>query len=60
MLLGTIATSLLGSALTGRGVIRPGEGAIRAGLILYPILKYKNIKINLNLMVFIQEFIDLK
>ena len=31
MLLGTIATSLLGSALTGRGVIRPGEGAIRAG-----------------------------
>ena len=31
MLLGTLASSLLGSALTGRGVIRAGEGTIRAG-----------------------------
>ena len=31
MLLGILAPSLLGSALTGRGVIRAGEGTIRAG-----------------------------
>ena len=31
MLLGTLAASLLGSALTGKGVIRPGESTIRAG-----------------------------
>ena len=31
MLLGTLAASMLGSALTGRGVIRAGEGTIRAG-----------------------------
>ena len=31
MLLGTFGASLLGSALTGRGVIRAGEGTIRAG-----------------------------
>ena len=31
MLLGTLAASLLGSALTGRGIIRGGEGTIRAG-----------------------------
>ena len=31
MLLGTLAASLLGSALTGRGLIRTGEGTIRAG-----------------------------
>ena len=35
MLLGTLAASLLGSALTGKGVIRAGEGivegVIRAG-----------------------------
>ena len=30
-LLGTLAASLLRSALTGWGVIRPGKGAIRAG-----------------------------
>ena len=30
MLLGTLTASILGSALTGRGVIRAGEGAIRA------------------------------
>ena len=30
VLLGTVAASLLGSALTGRGIIRAGEGAIRA------------------------------
>ena len=31
MLLGTLAASVLGSALTGRGIIRAGEGTIRAG-----------------------------
>ena len=31
MLLETLAASMLGSALTGRGVIRAGQGAIRAG-----------------------------
>ena len=31
MLLGTLAASLLGSALTGRGVIRASEGTITAG-----------------------------
>ena len=31
MLLGTLAASMLGSALTGRGVIRAREGTIRAG-----------------------------
>ena len=31
MLLGILGASLLGSALTGRGVIRAGEGTIRAG-----------------------------
>ena len=31
MLLRTLAASMLGSAFTGRGVIRAGEGTIRAG-----------------------------
>ena len=31
MLLGTLAASVLGNALTGRVVIREGEGTIRAG-----------------------------
>ena len=31
MLLGTLGASLLGSAFTGRGVIRAGERIIRAG-----------------------------
>ena len=31
MLFGTLAASLLGSAITGRGVIRADEGVIRAG-----------------------------
>ena len=30
MLLGTIAASILGSALTGKRVIRAGEGTIKA------------------------------
>ena len=32
MLLGTLAASLLGNALTRRGVIKTGEDTIRAGL----------------------------
>ena len=31
MSLGTLATNMLGSALTGKGAIRAGEGVIRAG-----------------------------
>ena len=31
MLFGTLAGSILGSALRGRGVIRAGKGVIRAG-----------------------------
>ena len=31
MLLETLAGSMLGSALTGRGLIRTGEGTITAG-----------------------------
>ena len=31
MLLGTLAASLLGSTLTGKRVIRAGEGKVRAG-----------------------------
>ena len=31
MLIGALATTMLGSALTGRRVIRTGEGTIRAG-----------------------------
>ena len=31
MLLGTLAGSILGNALAGRGVIRAGESTIRAG-----------------------------
>ena len=30
MLLGTLAASLLGSMLTGKGVIRAGEGVMQA------------------------------
>ena len=31
MLLGTLAANMLGSALTGRGGIRAGEGTLRVG-----------------------------
>ena len=31
MLLGTLANNLLGSALTGKGVMKAGEGTIRTG-----------------------------
>ena len=62
MLLDTLASSLLRSSLLVRGLIRAAEKTIRAGqdfkyrVILELVLKYKNIiKLNLNLMVFIQE-----
>ena len=73
MLLGTLGAGLLGSLLTGKGKIRAGKGTVRAREetngagkkfkcrpILLLILKYQNMKINLNLMVFIQEIIRLK
>ena len=47
MLLRILAASLLGSALTGRGVIAAGEVIIRAG----------QCRLIINLMVFIQEII---
>ena len=31
MLLGTLAASILGNALAGKGVIRAGEGTVRVG-----------------------------
>ena len=31
MLLGTLAASMLGNALTGRGITRADEGTVRAG-----------------------------
>ena len=31
MLLGTLGASLLGNLLTGKGIIRTGEGTVRAG-----------------------------
>ena len=31
MLVGTLAATILGNALTGKGVKRAGEGVIRAG-----------------------------
>ena len=31
MLLGTLAASMLGNALSGRGVMKAGEGVIRTG-----------------------------
>ena len=31
MILGIVAASIFGNALAGRGVIRTGEGTIRAG-----------------------------
>ena len=65
--LGLIGASLLGNLLTVKGRVRAGKDTGRAGLnfqwclILFKILKYKTIiKINLNLMVFIQEIINLK
>ena len=64
MLLGTLGTSLLGNLLTGKGTSRAGEGTVRAGQDFHcgfsdsQILKHKSIvKMNLNLMVFIQEII---
>ena len=33
ILLGTLAASILGDTLAGKGVIRPGEGTIRTGKI---------------------------
>ena len=34
MLLGTLAASMLGRALTGKGTVRTGEGTNRAGEII--------------------------
>ena len=74
MLLGTLGASLLENLLTDKdtikadeSTIRAVEGLIRTGqdfqrfLILKRIFKYKSIiKMNLNLIVFIQEIINLK
>ena len=62
MLLGTLGASLLGNLLTGKCTIRAGEDTIRADQDFYfYTLKHKSIiKMNLNLMLFIQEIIYLK
>ena len=72
LLLDTLAASLLENVLLGkskklrRGVIRASKGTNRAGqhlqchFILWIMLKYKHIKKNLDLMVFIREIIYLK
>ena len=73
MLLGTLDASLLGNMsvgkpkIHGRGVIRAGEGLIWAGegaiTINHPLTNFEIqsiIKMNLNLMVFIQDTIYLK
>ena len=71
LLLDTLAATLLENVLLGktkkprRGVIRASEGTNRAGqhlqchFILW-MLKYKHIKKNVDLMVFIREIIYLK
>ena len=42
MLFGTLAASMLGSALTGKEVIRAGEGTIRAGeMLLHPLTNFE-------------------
>ena len=67
MLLGTLGASLLQNPLIDKGTIGAGEGTMRAGedflclFIIQQILKYKSIiKMNLDLIVFIQEIIYLK
>ena len=73
---GILSASLLGNLLTGKDIIKAGEkalatcrrqGTIRSGQdfqcrpILKLILKYESvIKMNVNLMVFIQEIVCLK
>ena len=67
MILGNLGASLLGNILTGKEVIRAGEGTIRPSqnisccIMLSLFLKYKSvIKMNLNLMVFIEKIFYLK
>ena len=44
MLLGTLGTSMLGSMLTGKGVMRAGKGVVRAGKLFVRAWKgYDNI-----------------
>ena len=69
MLLGTLGATLLGNMLVDIGVIRTSEETIRAvqgcyticNTIFWLILKWIDIiKVNPNLMVFIQEVIYLR
>ena len=69
MLLGTLDASVLRNLLTGKGIIRAGEGRIRAGEELLKQVRIFNvalsvnkkiIKKNLYLMDFIQKKIYLK
>ena len=67
VLLATLAASILGNALTGKGVIRAEQvkAQLEQARFLMPPhplsnFKIQNIKMNLNLMVFIQETIYLK
>ena len=72
MPLGTLASTLLGNMLLGKGIVRAGyenkqgKGIVRASYgnkenLLFLHMKYKSIvKISLNLMVFILQIISLK
>ena len=67
MLLGTLGASLLRNLLAGQGKIRASECIIKSGHVFlmpphpFEILKTKSIiKMDLNLMVFIQEIIYVK
>ena len=63
MLLDTSGASLLRNLLTSKGTIGAGEGTIRAGkkflMLPHPLTDFEiqNMKMNLNLMVFIQEIL---
>ena len=59
MLLGTLGASLLGNLLTGKGIIRAGDGkgTVRAGKRSKKTPKFAIIRKNLDLMVYIQEII---
>ena len=63
MLLGTLGASLLGNLLSGgKGVIRAGEGIKKknnSNLLIpfHPLTKCENMKMNLDLMVYILDII---
>ena len=64
-ILDTLAASLLGNVLEGKGVVQAVEGTIRPRFAMepHPLTNFEIqniIKLNLNLELFIQELIYLK